>query len=256
MLHARREALLAPLLLSGLVIALTLAIIPRRLAAGITVDAQTVAALLLVPFALSAYYVRSSEHVYVTHMLRGVRIVAVVPVVAALVVIAMLALHQLEPARRASPTQQLPLDVACAGGRASMLAVALLVVAMAAPGLGSKVSALRRLGFKRLAGVLALASLVAVAAAASLLLLVAGLPLFTSMLVAAAAVELAWLVVLLGVAVLVATAGWLHLRGFTDIRRLPKRLRQATVAVLLAAELAVALAGGWFAYSALANGSC
>jgi hypothetical protein len=62
-LHAYRQELLFPLAFSGLLISVVLALLPAHVYA---IDAQTVAALLLVPFALSAYYIRGQDNSYVT----------------------------------------------------------------------------------------------------------------------------------------------------------------------------------------------
>jgi hypothetical protein len=89
----RRESLILPLFASAAIIATVLAFIPGHLA---ELDSQVLAGLLLLPFALVAYYVRSSEHRYVSMALRGVRLLAGLPVLAALTVLAMLGLHLLE----------------------------------------------------------------------------------------------------------------------------------------------------------------
>ncbi|HEX7297431.1 MAG TPA: hypothetical protein VF257_00405 [Solirubrobacteraceae bacterium] len=102
LLHASREALIVPLLVSAWITAGTLHYVHDR-AAKHELDGQTLAALLLVPFALAAYYVRSSENRYVTKMLRGVRAIAVVPVAAGALIIAMIGLEYLD-AENASPT--------------------------------------------------------------------------------------------------------------------------------------------------------
>jgi hypothetical protein len=75
-LHAYRQELLFPLAFSGLLISVVLALLPAHV---YTIDAQTVAALLLVPFALSAYYIRGQDNSYVTRMLRGARLLVLFP---------------------------------------------------------------------------------------------------------------------------------------------------------------------------------
>lgn len=95
LLHASREALIVPLLVSAWITAGTLHYVHDQ-APKHELDGQTLAALLLVPFALAAYYVRSSENGYVTKMLRGVRAIAVVPVAAGALIIAMIGLEYLD----------------------------------------------------------------------------------------------------------------------------------------------------------------
>jgi hypothetical protein len=94
-----------PLWLSAVVISVALAFVPSQ-AEQRELDGQALAALLLVPFALAAFYVRSAENSYVTGMLRGVRLAAGVPVAAGVLIIAMLGLGFLgqEGSKAASDT--------------------------------------------------------------------------------------------------------------------------------------------------------
>lgn len=94
LLQARRETLIVPLFVSAAIIAGTLWFVEREAALG-RLDGATLAALLLVPFLMAAFYVRSAENTYLTEMLRGVRFVAIVPIVAGVFVIAAVGLGYL-----------------------------------------------------------------------------------------------------------------------------------------------------------------
>jgi hypothetical protein len=93
-IHAHRGELLLPLAFSSLLISVVLGFLPTR---AYHVDGQTLAALLLVPFALSTFYIRSQENSYVTVMLRGVRLLATLPLLAAVWAIGLVALGILPP---------------------------------------------------------------------------------------------------------------------------------------------------------------
>ncbi len=93
-LQARRETLIVPLLVSAVIITVTLWFLEREAAFG-RLDGATLGALLLVPFLLAAFYIRSAENTYLTEMLRGVRFAAVVPIAAGVFVIAAIGLGYL-----------------------------------------------------------------------------------------------------------------------------------------------------------------
>jgi hypothetical protein len=94
-LQAHRQELLLPLAFSSGLISLVLAFLPEHV---YHLDGQTFAALLLVPFALSAYYIRGQENSYVTHMLQGARGLAAVPLGAAIYALTLGALGVIPPA--------------------------------------------------------------------------------------------------------------------------------------------------------------
>lgn len=93
-IHAHRGELLLPLAFSSLLISVALGFLPSHV---YDVDGQTLGALLLVPFALSAFYIRSQENSYVTSMLRGVRLLALLPLLAAVWAIGLIALGTIPP---------------------------------------------------------------------------------------------------------------------------------------------------------------
>ena len=128
LLQAQREGLVVPLLFAALAITGALVLIPRQ---EDDLDGQTLAALLLVPFALAAFFIRSAENSYVTRMLRGVRLVASVPVVAGVVTIAMLGLGYLAP--EMGKTDDDAEAVAEYAAWASGIATALLAAAVVMP---------------------------------------------------------------------------------------------------------------------------
>jgi hypothetical protein len=88
-MHARRESLVVPLFLASALLTTILAFISARHA---SLEPQSLAALLVVPFALAAYYARSAENGYVTRALRWLRFVALIPVAAGISALALLAL--------------------------------------------------------------------------------------------------------------------------------------------------------------------
>ena len=138
--YAERDALVFPLALSAVVIASLLAVIPGRLD---SVDFQTLAALLVLPFALAAYYVRDAEHSYVTSALRLLRLLAALPVVSGLLVLAMLGLGYLDLDGRGDPLDPDALRVAEWAARVTMGSAVLLVAALVSPvagGLGRRVA--------------------------------------------------------------------------------------------------------------------
>jgi hypothetical protein len=93
-IHAHRGELLLPLAFSSLLISVVLAFLPRHV---YDLDGQSLAAVLLVPFALSTFYIRSQENSYVTSMLRGVRLLAALPLLAAVWTIGLIALGTIPP---------------------------------------------------------------------------------------------------------------------------------------------------------------
>jgi hypothetical protein len=93
-IHAHRGELLLPLAFSSLLISVVLGFFPAHV---YEVEGQTLAALLLVPFALSAFYIRSQENSYVTAMLRGVRALALLPLLAGVWAIGLVALGTVPP---------------------------------------------------------------------------------------------------------------------------------------------------------------
>ena len=60
-LQARRETLIVPLLVSAVIITVPLWFLEREAAFG-RLDGATLGALLLVPFLLAAFYIRSATH--------------------------------------------------------------------------------------------------------------------------------------------------------------------------------------------------
>jgi hypothetical protein len=138
LVHARREGLVLPLLFAALAITGTLALVPRQ---AEHLDGQTLGALLLVPFALAAFFIRSAENSYVTQMLRGVRLAALVPVAAAVLTIAMLGLGYLDPPGSAITSKKAK-DVAELAAWASGAATAVLALAVIAPLVGRPVRGL------------------------------------------------------------------------------------------------------------------
>lgn len=95
-IRARSHELVAPLALTSTVISVALALLPRYLR---SIDRQTFAAVLLVPFALAAYYIRGQENSYVTRMLRGVRLIAALPVACAVYALILEAIGNIPPAK-------------------------------------------------------------------------------------------------------------------------------------------------------------
>jgi len=137
LLHARRDGLVFPLLLSAAVITTVLAFfLPQQQG---EIDSVTLGALLLAPFALATYYARSDENSYVTAAMRGVRLVATVPVIAGITVIGLLALgylHSPDPNPSAVISPEAALDIARWGARAAAWSTAVLLMAMIGPTLG------------------------------------------------------------------------------------------------------------------------
>lgn len=136
LMHAQREGLVLPLLFSALAISGTLALVPRN---ADRLDGQTLAALLLVPFALAAFFIRSAENSYVTQMLRGVRVTAAAPVGAGVLTIAMLGLGFLDPPGEDTSSSTTVVDVARYAAWVSGGATALLAAAAVAPPVGRRV---------------------------------------------------------------------------------------------------------------------
>jgi hypothetical protein len=130
-IQAVRGGLVLPLFVSACVLAGGLAFVPDRIGA---LDNQTLAAILLVPFALAAFYIRPVENTYVTRMLRGVRLLAAVPVLAGVLVITMLALGYLDP--NEGPIDQTAVSVATWAARCALWSAVGLGFALASPTLG------------------------------------------------------------------------------------------------------------------------
>ena len=133
LIYTQRESLLVPLWLAAALISSVLICVPKN---AEKLDGQTLSALLLVPFALAAFYIRNPENRYVTSMLRGVRVVAGIPVAAGAVVIAMLGLGYLKPVDGQVPAGAL--DLACGAAYASSVATVVLALALLAPWVGSR----------------------------------------------------------------------------------------------------------------------
>jgi hypothetical protein len=137
-LHAHRQELLLPLAFSAALISVVLGLLPGHV---YELDGQTLAALLLVPFALSAYYIRSQDNSYVMRMLAGARLLAFVPLAAALCLLMLVAVGLIPPTKGTTIS---PADVTVM--RATFLASAYAAVpllgAVAAPWLGRRVGAL------------------------------------------------------------------------------------------------------------------
>jgi hypothetical protein len=131
--HAYRQELLLPLAFSGVLISATLGLMPARV---YSLDGQTLAALLLVPFALSAYYIRGQENSYATHMLIGVRMLVLLPLAAALTALSLVALGSVPPAK-GHPVGQGTFDLLQVAFLFAALPTALLIVSLISPGVGT-----------------------------------------------------------------------------------------------------------------------
>jgi hypothetical protein len=131
LLQARRDGLVFPLFLGAAIITGVLAFVAQRVE---DLDGVTLGALLLAPFALSLYYARSDENSYVTNAMRGVRVIGTIPVVAGVVVIALVALGYLGPAPPRS--QEWAITTTEWAAKASSWATVLLFMALIAPILG------------------------------------------------------------------------------------------------------------------------
>jgi hypothetical protein len=132
LIDPHREGLIAPLFVSGLLISGALWFVDREAKRG-RLDGQTLAALLLVPFALAAYYVRSAENSYLTRMLRGVRLLAAAPVGAGAFVIASLGLGYLGLDAHKAKVAPSAFDGARYAAYVSAGATAVLALAMVSP---------------------------------------------------------------------------------------------------------------------------
>jgi hypothetical protein len=137
-LHARRDGLVFPLFASAAIITAVLAFVPQQ--AG-HLDGLTLGALLLAPFALAAYYASSAENSYVTNTMRGVRLVATIPVAAGILVIALQALGYLDLPEPGHPGQMTSHENAVSAARVAAhvaaWATAGLLVALVSPRLGA-----------------------------------------------------------------------------------------------------------------------
>ena len=141
LLCAAREGLLLPLWLSALLITTVLMLVPAH---AEQVDAQTLAALLLLPAALAAYYVRSGEERYLTRMLRGVRLVALVPVLCGSLTAVLLALGPLAPHGRPRTVDADAVQMVRDVRWVSLAATALLTLAVVSPWVSSRTRPLLR----------------------------------------------------------------------------------------------------------------
>ncbi len=137
--HPRRDSLITPLLFAAATIATILVLVPQH---QTSLDGQTLGALLLLPLALSAFYVRPGEHSYVTMSIQGIRAIAAVPVVAGIFVLALVALGLIPGGGRAADPGAL--EAAGWAARASVLSVYLLLIAFLAPTVGRPARALVR----------------------------------------------------------------------------------------------------------------
>lgn len=134
LLHPQMDALIVPLVLSAAVISAALAFVPHRLG---SLDGQTFGALLVLPFALAAFYVRSSEHRYVTDALRLLRVLAMMPVLAGLLILAMLGLGFLEVVQgTGAPADPDAVTVAEWAAKAAATATVFLTLALITPSVG------------------------------------------------------------------------------------------------------------------------
>jgi hypothetical protein len=97
-------------------------------------------ALLLVPFALSAYYIRGQENSCATHMLIGVRLLVLLPLGAALTALTLLALGLIPPPKGVVVSQS-TFDLLQAAFLFAVFPTALLLASLASPPIGR---ALRR----------------------------------------------------------------------------------------------------------------
>jgi hypothetical protein len=130
--QAHRQELLFPLAFSGLLISVVLGLLPTHV---YTVDGQTLAALLLVPFALSAYYIRGQDNSYVTRMLRGARLLVLLPLAAALYVLTLEGMGVLPPANDTTVATDVMRQVRIAF-LVSIYPTALLTIALVTPWFG------------------------------------------------------------------------------------------------------------------------
>lgn len=129
--QARRDGLVFPLFLGAAIITGVLAYVPGQVE---HLDGITLGALLLAPFALSLYYARSDENSYVTNAMRGMRFIGTVPVVAGVLVIALVALGYLGTDAAGEPDWAITLTLWAA--RISAGATVVLLMALLTPGLG------------------------------------------------------------------------------------------------------------------------
>ncbi len=129
LMHPQQDALILPLLFAAVVIAAVLTLVPGHRA---SLDGQTLGALLLVPLALSAFYVRPGEHSYVTKSIQGLRMIAAVPVLCGVLVLTLVALGLLDDTGNCDRG----LALAQWAARASVGAAYLLLIAFVVPAMG------------------------------------------------------------------------------------------------------------------------
>lgn len=139
-IHARRQELIVPLAFSSALIALVLAFFPSHV---YRLNPETFAAVLLVPFALSAYYIRSQENSYVTGMLLGARCVAALPLLAAIYALTLTALGVVPPRKDATLSSRFLVEIRIPFLVAATATI-LLAIAVAAPTLGDWTRSRRR----------------------------------------------------------------------------------------------------------------
>lgn len=138
--HARRQELIVPLAFSSALIALVLAFLPSHV---YRLNTETFAAVLLVPFALSAYYIRSQENSYVTAMLFGARSVAALPLLAAIYALTLTALGVVPPRKDATLSSRFLVEIRIPFLIAAAATI-VLVIAVVAPTLGDWTRSRRR----------------------------------------------------------------------------------------------------------------
>jgi hypothetical protein len=129
LLQVQREALVLPLFIAAAALAGTLAYVPSHAA---ELDTQALSALLLVPVALVAYYVRSTENSYVRASLRGLRLIAGVPALAGILILAMIGLRFLGT----STPDETAISVSRWSAHAALWSAVLLSLALINPWLG------------------------------------------------------------------------------------------------------------------------
>lgn len=133
--QAHRENLVLPLLLSSAIITVALWLVPRNIS---RLDGQSLAALLLVPFALAAYYGQAGEHSYLTRSLRGVRFLAASSAMCGVAMITLIGLGYLSHPRLLTGDEHWPWPrfVLEHAGLASLVATGLIACSFVSPTLG------------------------------------------------------------------------------------------------------------------------
>ena len=139
-IHARRQELVVPLAFASALIALVLAFFPSHV---YQLHTETFAAVLLVPFALTAYYIRSQENSYLTAMLVGARAVAALPLLAAIYALTLTALGRVPPTGGARLSSRFLTEIRIPFLVAGTAAI-MLVAACASPTIGDWTRGARR----------------------------------------------------------------------------------------------------------------